>query len=261
MSAPKIGDTVYYDDPLRDEFSGISRPAVTVDGHFPFLREQPLYRLLKFIVYRVFVTPAAYLYCKCKFHMRTVGREKLRAEKNGYFLYGNHTQVPGDGFLTNVLTFPRETHVLVNADNIAMPGTRTLMQMLGALPIPTTRDGFESFNAAVARHIEKRRCVTVFPEAHIWPYATCIRPFSAVSCRYPVEYGVNAYAFTVTYRASKHGYPRMVVYVDGPFTGRGDTRKARQNDLREQLLTAMTARAAMPENHAFIDYRKREETT
>lgn len=259
MRQQKPVRVVYYRDPLRDEFSGISRKPCTVDGSFPFLREGRLYRFFKWLVYRAAVTPIAFLYCKVRFHLRVEGKEKLRG-RQGCFLYGNHTQVPADGFLTAVVPFPRETHVLVNSDNIALKGTRTLMQMLGALPIPTERSGFPAFEQAVRQHIARGRCVVIFPEAHIWPYATLIRPFGAVSCRYPVELEAPSFTFTVTYRASRRGKPRMVVYVDGPFFGIGDTRKQRQESLREQLYGAMRARADMPENHAFIRYEREEST-
>lgn len=259
MHTPKDGTVIYYRDPLKDEFSGICRKPFAVDGRFPFLREGTLYRFFKFIVYRVLVTPIAFFYCKLKFRLRIEGKEKLKG-KCGCFLYGNHTQVPGDGFLSAIVPFPIESHVLVNSDNVALSGTRTLMQMLGALPIPTVRDGFPAFEAAVRYHIQKGRCVVVFPEAHIWPYATVIRPFSAVSCRYPVELCAESFAFTVTYRQSRRGKPRMVVFVDGPFVGEGDTRKERQQNLRDKLFSAMTRRAEMPENHAFVRY-VREETT
>lgn len=257
---PKIGETVYYSDPLHDEFSGITRPPFAIGADFPFLREGKLYRFFKFIVYRVFVRPFAFLYCRCKFRMRVVGKEKLQAVKGGYFLYGNHTQVPGDGLLTNVVTYPKETHVLVNSDNVALPGTRTVMQMLGALPIPTVRAGFPAFTEAMQYHLRKGRAVAIFPEAHIWPYATVIRPFSAVSFRYPIAENVPAFAMTVTYRKSKTGKPRMVTFVDGPFFGEGENLKARQKDLRDKVYTAMKARADAPENHAFIQYVEREKT-
>lgn len=251
---PKIGDTVYYTDPLNDEFSGITRPPFPIDATFPFLREGRVYRFFKFIIYRVLVTPFAFLYCKIKFRMQVCGKEKLKATKGAYILYGNHTQVPGDGLLSNVVTFPRETHILAHSDNVALPGTRTVMQMLGVLPIPTARAGFPPFQKALTYHLQKGRAVVIFPEAHIWPYATVIRPFSAVSFRYPVAEEVPAFAMTVTYRKAKNGKPRMVTYVDGPFYGEGDTAKSKQQDLRDKVYTAMKARAGAPDNVAFIRY-------
>lgn len=261
MRKLKLGDTVYYHDPLHDEFSGIQRPQVTVGRDFPFLREGWLFRIGKFFVFRVCVTPFAFLYLKLKFGLQIEGKEKLKAMKNrGYFLFGNHTQVPGDGLLSAMIPFPREMQVLVHADNIAAPGTRTLMMMLGALPIPTEIAGFAGFQEAIAYHLQKKRCVVVFPEAHIWPYATCIRPFTAVSFRYPVQHEAPSFCFTVTYRRAKRGgRPRMTVFVDGPFYGRGERLKERQQDLRDQIFEAMTRRADSKENVAFIRYLPAEE--
>ncbi len=258
MPKIKLGDTVYYRDPLNDEFSGITRPPIPVGRDFPFLREGRLYRLGKFFVYRVLATPVAFLYLKLKFGLKIEGREKLRAYRDtGYFLFGNHTQAPGDGLLAAMLPFPKEIQVLVHPDNIALKGTRTVMMMLGALPIPNELSGFAGFQEAIRYHLVKKRCVVVFPEAHIWPYATCIRPFPAVSFRYPVQYDAPSFCFTVTYRRGRFtGKPRMVATIDGPFFGRGEKLKDRQQDLRDQIFDTMTRRAGDPENVAFVRYEE-----
>lgn len=260
MKKIKLGDTVYYSDPVNDEFSGITRPEIKIGKDFPFIRNGFLFRFFKFFVYSVFVRPFAFLYCKIKFKMKLVGAEKLRKEKNGYFLFGNHTQVPGDGFIPNVVTYPKETHVVVNSDNLALKGTRALMQMLGALPVPTELSGFSGFQSALAEHIKKRRAVVIYPEAHIWPYASVIRPFSAASFSYPVKLGAPSYCFTVTYQKSKRGKPVITVYVDGPFFGNGEKPKEKQQNLRDRIFEAMAERAAGKGNYAFVKYLPREGT-
>ncbi len=248
---------VYYDDPLLDEFSGVGeRAKVRVDASFPYIRSSPLWRLARFFVYRVIMRPVAYLYCKGKLHLRIEGKEKLLPYcKQGYFLYGNHTQIPGDGYMPNVLAFPKDVYMIVNPDNIAFPGTKNLMMMLGTLPIPTEISGFSAFDAALRTRLFEGGCIMVYPEAHIWPYCTFIRPFSAVSFRYPVKYNVPAFSFTVTYRRTKGGRPAVVAYVDGPFWGTGDCPKAKQQDLHRQVYSAMCARADTPENVAFVNYQ------
>ena len=40
----------------------------------------------------------------------------------------------------------------------------------------------------------------IYPEAHIWPYYTHIRPFRAGSFAYPAECGVPVVPYVVTYR-------------------------------------------------------------
>ena len=91
-------------------------------------------------------------------------------------------------------------------------------EMLGGVPIPTTRRGMRGFCDAVARHAEKNHCVVIYPEAHIWPYYTKIRPFKDVSFRYPVEENKPVFCFTTTYQKRKFSkLPKVTVYIDGPF--------------------------------------------
>ncbi|MGN1095163.1 MAG: hypothetical protein ACI4QR_02110, partial [Eubacteriales bacterium] len=170
---------VYYNDPINDEFSGIGeRRKIEIGGDYPYIRKNIFYKIAAFIVYRIFVTPFAFLYCKIKFGMKIIGKEKLKPyKKDAFYFYGNHTQVPGDGFIPNTITFPKNTYVIVHPDNVALRGTGTLMMMLGALPTPTTLKGFAAFEKAVSQRINEKSAVVIYPEAHIWPYHTGIRPF------------------------------------------------------------------------------------
>lgn len=251
--------TVYYSDALKDEFSGVGeRRKMTIDENFRYLHPNVLWQAARFFVYRIAVTPAAFLYSYLHLHLRIVGRRKLRTcRRRGFFIYGNHTQIPGDGFMPNVLTFPQDLYLIVNPDNIAAPGTKNLMMMLGTLPIPTEFSGFRPFGQALRHHLEHGRAIMVYPEAHIWPFYTGIRPFTGVSFRYPVQYDVPSFAFTVTYRRTKLGRPAVTAYVDGPFWGRGETEKKRQQNLHDQVYAAMCARACTPQNIEFIRYLPR----
>ena len=62
----------------------------------------------------------------------------------------------------------------------------------------------------------------IYPEAHVWPYATKIRQFPQGdrSFIYPVRNNVPIFAMTTTYHKSKkkgQARPDMTVYLDGPF--------------------------------------------
>ena len=174
-------------------------------------------------------------------------------------MYGNHTQIPGDGFIPNIITFPKKTHIIVSPDNVALRGTRTLMMMLGAMPTPTNLKGFGAFEKAIAQRIKEKCAIVVYPEAHIWPYYTGIRPFVSTSFRYPAKDEKAAFAFTVTYRSSKKGKPRIVVYIDGPFYSDAENARAREKDLRNKVYDAMCARAYTEDNYTFVEYIKKEE--
>ena len=164
---------VYYTDPLNDDFSGVGeRHKVEIGGNYPYIRKNIFYKIAAFIVYRVFVTPFAYFFCKLKFRIKIEGRDKLKPfKKDGFYMYGNHTQIPGDGFIPNIITFPQKTHIIVSPDNVALRGTRTLMMMLGAMPTPTNLKGFGAFEKAIAPrsthlavlHGNKTVCFHIFP--------------------------------------------------------------------------------------------------
>lgn len=68
------------------------------------------------------------------------------------------------------------------------------------------------------KRLKQRRVICIYPEAHIWPYYTGIRPFTEASFRYPVRYDTPVYAFTNVYKKRKHLFtPKITTYVDGPF--------------------------------------------
>ena len=59
----------------------------------------------------------------------------------------------------------------------------------------------------------------IYPEAHIWPYYTKIRPFKNVSFAYPVNLEKPVYCMTNTYQSygKKKDKIKIINYIDGPF--------------------------------------------
>lgn len=248
--------TIIYSDPVNDEFSGVGpRPKITVGKNYPYIRRGPIYRFFRFIVYKIIMLPVAHLYCFFKFRVKFVGREKIVPyKKSGMFIYGNHTQIPGDAFIPNVLLSPHDAYFVVNPDNVALRGTRMFMTMVGAIPTPTEIGGFGPFGKAIEQRISEGAAVVIFPEAHIWPYYVGIRPFASTSFRYPAKSGSPVFSLTVTYRRGRTGRPRVVAYVDGPFFAEGSVREA-QEALREAVYSAMCSRAETPDNYEFVVYK------
>ena len=68
--------------------------------------------------------------------------------------------------------------------NISLKGTGTLVEMLAAIPIPSNVAGMKNFLTTIQKKIDKKSSITIYPEAHIWPYYTKIRPFKDVSFKY-----------------------------------------------------------------------------
>ncbi len=211
---------IYYRDEATDDFAGIQRRTIRIGADFPYFHRNPFWNIAAFVVYRLIMTPFAFLYCKWKFGMKIVNRKALKkTKKQGAFLYSNHTLMAGDAFLPNMVCFPRRTYVVVNADNLSGKGTRNWIQMSGAIPVPNELSGMRAFLNCMEKRISQGNCIQIYPEAHIWPYYKGIRRFGSASFRYPVRFDAPVYCTTTTFSKRKHRKtPRVTVYVDGPFS-------------------------------------------
>ncbi|WP_262316015.1 lysophospholipid acyltransferase family protein [Lacticaseibacillus parakribbianus] len=168
------------------------------------------------------------------------------------FLYGNHTQEIGDPFLPmQLLTQP--VYTLASAANRKVPVLGPLLPYGRALVLPQTKAQTRRFLAALQAALGQGGAVAIYPEAHVWPYYTGIRPFRPGSFHYPVATNRPSFAFTTTYQDLG-----TTVYVDGPFWPDPALNKAaRQAALAAQVQAAMLDRAdASTTQH--ILYRREE---
>jgi 1-acyl-sn-glycerol-3-phosphate acyltransferase len=142
-----------------------------------------------------------------------------------------------------------------------MPFLGRITPSLGALPLPDDMKAYRNFLAAIERRISENHAVVIYPEAHIWPYYTKIRPFKEDSFYYPIKYGAPAYCFTNTYQKRRFSKkPKVVTYVDGPFyPDRGLPLRECRKELRDRIYATMCERA-QNSTVVQIEYIKREET-
>ena len=207
---------IYYEDELKDEFSGKKIEAKKIDENYNYSKN-PLWDFCSFIVQNVLSMPIKVLYSKIKFRVKYVGREKLKeCKKRGYFIYSNHTQGFQDTFLPSLAIYPKRNFLIVNAENISFGGIGWLVEMLGAIPLPDTKNASKNFLKQIEKKIKRNSCITIYPEAHIWPYYTKIRNYKETSFRYPAKLNVPVYSITNTYQ-QKGKKVQMVSYIDGPF--------------------------------------------
>lgn len=257
----KKPETITYSDELNDEFSGVKRESLYIGDKYVYIHKNIFFKIGEFIVYRLIMHPVAFLYLKFKFHHKVVNKKLLKDFRNGgYFLYGNHTQIPGDAYIPNVISNPKKTYVVVNGENLALKGTRTYMSMVGAIPLPSDLRATRNFFSCVEKRLLEKSALVIYPEAHIWPYYTSIRPFTPVSFTYPVKFKTPVFSFTVTYRKRKHSRKaNIVTYIDGPFfPDEKLSEKEAKQVLRDQVYNAMKKRADAKGNYAFIEYKKKE---
>lgn len=257
----KEQEIYYYSDELNDEFSGSHITPRVIDEKYKYLHKNIFWNLAHFLVQNVLSVPIKVLYAKLKFRIKYIGKEKLKKyKKEGYFVYANHTQVFADTFLTSNVIYPKRNYLIVNPENVSMKFLGNFVQMFGAIPIPTGRDGMKNFLTAIKYHIQKGHSITIYPEAHIWPYYTKIRPFKNVSFKYPAQLDVPAFCVTNTYQScgKNNDKVRLVSYVDGPFfpDENCNTVKEKQQNLRDKIYNKMVERSKMS-NVEVIKYVKK----
>lgn len=240
-------EILYYSDPLKDDFAGTKIKTERLPKNFKYHSKNPLKLIRKFIVYRCIVTPVIWIYLKLIKRVTYKNKKCMKGYKRrGCFLYGNHTAFACDAFNPTYLAYPRWADVVVNEDTTSIGGIRWLVTDLGALPIPSDMHMMGKFSQAIARAIEHKHWVAIYPEAHIWPFYTDIRPFPSVSFRYPAKLGAPVFSYTLTFQKRKHSRkPKFTVYLDGPFLPDGTLPlKQAAQKLRDEVYAAMQSRVA-----------------
>ncbi|MCQ2742402.1 MAG: hypothetical protein MJ239_03790 [Bacilli bacterium] len=242
----KLPSTIYYQDPLNDEFSTMEIKTPHIGGDYKYLRGGFIGGFLHVLYFRIIAKPLAFFYLKGKFHHKIIGKEKLKPyKKKAYFLYGNHTQIIGDALIPAFIEHPQSIHVIVHPNNTKIPGIGPAIPYLGGLPLPSDMAATRNFMNAIDRLAKGNKHIVIYPEAHLWPYYTGIRPFKDASFGYPVKYKTPVFCFTNTYHKRRNDKKvQIITYVDGPFfapegTSIGEAKKY----LRDQAYNAMCQRA------------------
>ena len=215
----KKNKVIYYNDELNDEFStAVIEPRI-IDERYNY-KHSFIWECFSALLQNVLSVPIKWIYLKCKFRHKFIGKEKYRECKNtGFFIYSNHTQVFSDTFTTSMSVMPKRNYLIVNPANISVKPFGWIVELLGAIPIPGNLTATKNFMSIIEdRVVNKRQSITIYPEAHIWPYYTGIRNFKDVSFTYPIKFNKPVFCVTNTYqRIDNSSKVRMISYIDGPF--------------------------------------------
>ena len=256
----KEREIIYYEDELRDEFSEAILERPTIDESYVYTELSCFKRFTHFFWYRIVAMPLAFLYTKMRFRHRIVGAECMKPYRDrGYFIYGNHTQDIGDALMPSMIEKAKDKYVIVNPANLNAPTVGRVIKSLGALPLPDTLGANRNFIRAIKERIAEGSAIVIYPEAHIWPYYTGIRPFADNSFLYPVKESAPVFCFTNTYKKRKRSdEPQIVTYVDGPFFPDHSLspREARKK-LRDEVYEKMCERAK-ESDVKIIEYVRKE---
>lgn len=251
---------IYYEDELNDEFSTAKITPRKIDENYKY-EHNIIWDICSYLLQNIFSMPIKIGYQKIKFKLKYIGKEKLRPyKKQGYFIYANHTQAFADTFIPSVANYPKRNFLIVNPANVSIKGAQTAIEMLGAIPTPDTKISMKNFLKVVKEKINKNYSITIYPEAHIWPYYTKIRNFKDVSFKYPVELNVPVFSLTNTYKAygKSNNKIKIVTYIDGPFYPNKElNKKEAQKELRDTIYNKMVERSKNSDIE-YIKYIKKQ---
>lgn len=242
---------------FTDDFVRTKKQSYRLPEHFVWIHTNLFYRVTALCLYWI-AKLFAFLYCRLILCVRIKNRSVLRhCQNTGYFLYGNHTQPVGDAFLPAWILSPKRAYVVASPANLGIPFLGPLLPVLGALPVPKSMAGRRKLYEAIRLRIAQKSCVVFYPEAHVWPWYTRIRPFSAASFAFPVEYDVPSYCMTTTYQKRKYWKrPGITIYLDGPFYPEKSLSKIQQKQkLRDDIHRCME-RNSLNSTDSYIQYRK-----
>ena len=211
---------IYYSDELNDDFAGSNVKAIKIDENYEYVPRNIFWKITSWFIYRVIALPISFVYLKLKFGYRIENREALKPYSDkGYYMYINHTQNIADVLWPTFANFPKRAYIVANPDNVSLPILKYVTKMLGAIPIPGNIESGKNFIKAINKRIDEKSVIAIYPEAHVWKYYTKIRPFKDSSFKYPAQKNIPVFSLTITYQKwGNKKRPRIVAYVDGPFT-------------------------------------------
>ena len=201
-------------------------------------------------IWSKFVRPLGYLismvYINLILRVRIIGKEKLQATNDqGYFIYGNHTQTFGDVVLPLSIVPAKKYYAIAAQSNWGIPVLGKLVLPYFGLPVGQNIEQSARLIKAITAVIKAKKVVVIYPESHVWPYYTKIRPFPVNSMHFPVALDSASFTMTTTYSRPKWGKkPQITVYIDGPFyPDKRLTKKQAQEKLHQQVYQTMQKRA------------------
>lgn len=249
----------YYSDELNDDFANTNITRKELGDNFKYIHTNWFYRSVNYVFYYFIAAPIIWIGNKVYNHQKFVNKKVLKECKDrGYFVFSNHTGMILDSFSTPMLTYPKRLYEIVNPDAFSIRGVKTIVQMLGGVPLASSFKQEKEFLKCIKQRINEKQVISIFPEAHIWPYYTKVRPYSHISFKYPVKLNAPVYAVSHCYQKRKFfKKPKVVSFVDGPFYPNQDLPlNDASQELRDKVYNTMVKRLKENSTYEYAKYVK-----
>ena len=248
---------INYYKTFEDDFVQSEDQDYVLPDDYKWIHKNILYKFFSNILYAI-----AYIFgfIYCKFILKITIKNKnviKKYKKQGFFIYGNHTQPIADVFIPALICKGKRIYVIANSSNLKVKFIGKFLSMIGILPIPQKSSQMKEFIMAVNQRSKEKNAIITYPEAHVWPYYTKIRPFPKTAFKFAVENNAPVFCTTTTYQKRKEGKkPKITIFVDGPFfIDEKLNKKENQEKLHSYIYNKMQERSANS-NYEYIEYKK-----
>ncbi|MCR5741258.1 MAG: hypothetical protein K6G38_02195, partial [Gammaproteobacteria bacterium] len=249
-----------YKDEVKDDFGLVQYKDKSL-GNYKY-KKNFVFKFFSFVIYYLIAKLLVALYTKIVFLQTFKNKKVLRGMKRkGAFFYFNHTSALYDATIPSMLKAFKMNYVLVQKTSVLIPFAGVLVNLLGGTPVADSIKLTKDMHKFIFDEIEKGRTITIYPEAHIWPFYTDVRDFSEKSFFYPTKCEAPVYAITNCLKKRKIGkLPRVVTYVDGPFYKKDElSSKENMKYLKEKCYNAMKKRLSENSTWDYYKYVKIDE--
>ena len=247
---------IFYYKSFKDDFIINKNQEYKLPKDYKWIHNNFFYKMFSSILYKIFRF-MGFIYCKLFLHVKIQNKEVLKKyKKQGYFIYGNHTQPIGDVFIP-AITSSKRIYTIASPSNLGVSVIGPLLPMIGILPIPDDLARTKDLYNAVKTRVKEKNAIIIYPEAHVWPYYTKIRPYRNTSFKFPVDTNSVSFCMTTTYyKRRNRKKPGIKVYIDGPFEIDNNLNK---NENKEKLCNNIyecMQKRAKESSYEYIEYRE-----
>lgn len=233
-------DKIKYYSSYEDDFIHQKDKDIKLKDNYKWIHNNIFYNFFSYIFYFIF-SMFSLITSKILFHTTIKNKKILKKGKN-YFLYINHTLPFGDVINPFIINFPKRPCIIANVENLKIPVIGKFIPFFGGLVIPKDIHSMQKFMDSIDYYYQKNRAIIIYPEAHVWPYCSFIRPFASTSFEFVRKNNAPVYTATTTFHKRKFSKkPKVIIYINGPFyiDKSLETKKAQVKDLSEKVYNQM----------------------
>ncbi len=214
---------IYYNDELNNDFGTIEIESIEVPDDHKYIRKGP-FKVLSSVIYWGL---ASWILAIVSYFMGVRVKNKKNL-KHYYelcklndcagFIYANHVSNVDPFYIQTTVIRKRRVNIIGAPNILSNKFISWISRILGYIPLPNHKK-YKEYNECLRYYVkDKKQDIIIYPEAHVWPYYTKIRPFVSGSFHYPVKFKTPILPIVTTFQKGtfKWSKPKKVVYILKP---------------------------------------------